>query len=248
MYLRSVIQNPNIMNPGKDRCEYLKAVRRRIATENGIPLEQRECTFKGECSGTCPFCEAEMRYLEKELRRRKALGKAVTVAGIALSSVMLFPACGPKNTLQGEPELPPEPDTTLAVTDTVPADTVTEKVSPSPDLPIFPSEVNFGELIVGELVEYSDLGFPPEYGTPQQWFNNQLQDSALRAKIRDHVHKEVSLEYTTNDNGFVKDVWIHGLPTDSVGKEIKEELKAILFNMPQWDTAKTVSTLHRFKL
>ena len=231
------------MNPGKNKCEYLKEIRKRIATENGIPLEQRECTFKGECSGTCPFCEAELRYLEKELRKRRTLGKAVTVAGIALSSVMLFPACGPKNTLQGEPELPPEPDTILAVTDTVPADTVAEKVSPSPDLPIFPYEV-----IVGELVEYSDLGFPPEYGTPQQWFNNQLQDSALRAKIRDYVQKEVSLEYTTNDNGFVKDVWIHGLPTDSVGKEIKEELKAILFNMPQWDTAKTVSPLHRVVL
>ncbi len=231
------------MNPGKNRCEYLKEIRKRIATENGIPLEPRECTFEGECSGTCPFCEAEMRYLEKELHRRKSLGKAVTVAGIALSSVMLFPACGPKNTLQGEPELPPEPDTTLAVSDTVPADTVAEKVSPSPDLPIFPYEV-----IVGELVEYSDLGFPPEYGTPQQWFNNQLQDSALRAKIRDHVQKEVSLEYTTNDNGFVKDVWIHGLPTDSVGKEIKEELKAILFNMPQWDTAKTKSLFHRVEL
>ena len=243
MYLRHIIKKSTVMNPGKNKCEYLKEIRKRIATENGIPLEQRECTFKGECSGTCPFCEAELRYLEKELRKRRTLGKAVTVAGIALSSVMLFPACGPENTLQGEPELPPEPDTTLAVTDTVPSDTVAEKVSPSPDLPIFPYEV-----IVGELVEYSDLGFPPEYGTPQQWFNNQLQDSALRAKIRDYVQKEVSLEYTTNDNGFVKDVWIHGLPTDSVGKEIKEELKAILFNMPQWDTAKTVSTLHRVVL
>ena len=231
------------MNPGKNRCEYLKEVRQRIAKENDITLEPRECTFEGECSGICPFCEAEMRYLEKELHRRKSLGKAVTVAGIALSSVMLFPACGPKNALQSEPELPSEPDTTLTVTDTVPPDTVAEKVSQSSDLPISPYEV-----IVGELVEYSDLGFPPEYGTPQQWFNNQLQDSALRAKIRDHVQKEVSLEYTTNDNGFVKDVWIHGLPTDSVGKEIKEELKAILFNMPQWDTAKTVSPLHRFKL
>lgn len=243
MYLRSVIQNPNIMNPGKNRCEYLKAVRRRIATENGIPLEQRECTFKGECSGTCPFCEAEMRYLEKELRRRKALGKAVTVAGIALSSVMLFPACGPKNTLQGEPELPPEPDTTLTVADTVPTDTIAELVPPPPPSPNFPDEI-----VCGEIILYSDLGFPPEYGTPQQWFNNQLQDSGLQAKIKEYVHDAVSLKYSTDDKGFVESVSVYGLPTDSVGKEIKEELKAILFNMPQWDTAKTVSTLHRFKL
>lgn len=234
------------MNPGKNRCEYLKEIRKRIATENGIPLEQRECTFKGECSGTCPFCEAEMRYLEKELHKRRTLGKAVTVAGIALSSVILFPACGPKNALQGEPELPSEPDTTLTVTDTVPADTVAEIPPPPSWDPENPPVVG----MIDEEPWFSDEGFPPEYGTPQQWFNNQLQDSTLRAKIRDHVHKKVSLEYTTNDNGFVDDVRIYGLPTDSVGKEIKEGLKAILFNMPQWDTTKTKTVLpfHRVVL
>jgi hypothetical protein len=72
-----------------------------------------------------------MRYIERELHKRRTLGKAVTVAGIALWSVMLFPSCGPKNTLQGEPELPSEPDTTLTVTDTVPADTVAE-IPPPP--------------------------------------------------------------------------------------------------------------------
>ena len=231
------------MNPGKNKCEYLKEIRKRIATENGIPLEQRECTFKGECSGTCPFCEAEMRYIEKELHKRRTLGKAVTVAGIALSSVMLFPACGPKNTLQGEPELPSEPDTTLTVTDTVPADTVAENVPPPPPSPVFPDDI-----ILGEMEYYSDLGFPSKYGTPQQWFEIQLQDSALRAKIVENVHNAVWLEYTTNDNGFVDDVKIYGLPKDSIGQEIKKELKSILFKMPQWDTAKTESPYHRVAL
>ncbi len=95
------------MNPGKNKCACLKEIRKRIATENGIPLEQRECTFKGECSGTCPFCEAEMRYIEKELHKRRTLGKAVTVAGIALSSVMLFPACGPKMRSKASPNSRP---------------------------------------------------------------------------------------------------------------------------------------------
>jgi len=232
------------MNPGKNRCEYLKEIRKRIATENGIPLEQRECTFKGECSGTCPFCEAEMRYLEKELHKRRTLGKAVTVAGIALSSVMLFPACGPKNALQGEPELPSEPDTTLTVTDTVPADTVAELPAPPPWDPGYSPLLGLFE----EEPWFSDEGFPPEYDTPQQWFNNQLQDSALRAKIVENVHNAVWLEYTTNDNGFVDDVKIYGLPKDSIGQEIKKELKSILFKMPQWDTAKTESPYHRVAL
>ena len=48
-------------NRGKVLCEALKEVRRRIAEENDIPLEIKECTYKGECRGTCPRCEAEVR-------------------------------------------------------------------------------------------------------------------------------------------------------------------------------------------
>lgn len=147
------------MNPGKNKCEYLKEVRRRIAKENGIQLEQRECTFKGECSGTCPFCEAEMRYIEKELHKRRTLGKAVTVAGIALSSVMLFPACGPKNALQGEPELPSEPDTTLAVTDTVPSDTLPAQPQETEAFPVETLGMTSGMVewdTEGEITELDD--------------------------------------------------------------------------------------------
>ena len=69
---------------GKVLCEALKEVRRRIAEENDIPLEIEECTYKGECLGTCPRCEAEVRYLENTLAERIKLGKVATVAGLAL--------------------------------------------------------------------------------------------------------------------------------------------------------------------
>jgi hypothetical protein len=72
------------MNKGKDICKELKALRRRIAEENGIPLETDECTYRGECCGTCPRCDAEVRYLEDALSHRLSLGKAATVAGLAL--------------------------------------------------------------------------------------------------------------------------------------------------------------------
>ena len=72
------------MNRGKDICNELKALRRRIADENQIPLETEECTYKGECCGTCPRCDAEVRYLEDALSHRLSLGKAATVAGLAL--------------------------------------------------------------------------------------------------------------------------------------------------------------------
>ena len=79
---------------GKVICQHLKELRRNIATENGIPLEiptasghwtiGEKCHYKGECSGTCPRCEAEMRYLEEQLSQRISLGKIATVAGLAL--------------------------------------------------------------------------------------------------------------------------------------------------------------------
>lgn len=81
------------MKRGKHICNQLKAVRRRIADENGIPLEQRECTHTGDCRGTCPYCEAEMRYLEQALTHRLTVGKVATVAGMTLS----LAACGGAN-------------------------------------------------------------------------------------------------------------------------------------------------------
>lgn len=91
------------MSYGKNICKALKEIRRKVADDNKIPLEIRECTFEGDCKGTCPYCEAEVRYLERELQKRRALGKAVTLAGITLSSVMLS-GCQPT---QGDP-VPPE--------------------------------------------------------------------------------------------------------------------------------------------
>ncbi len=72
------------MTRGKNICNQLKAVRKHIAEENNIPLEVEECTYKGECRGTCPRCEAEVRYLENALADRLQLGKVATVAGLAI--------------------------------------------------------------------------------------------------------------------------------------------------------------------
>ena len=72
------------MTHGKNICKQLKEVRKRIAEENNIPLEIEECTYKGECRGTCPRCGAELRYLENTLAERLRIGKVATVAGLAL--------------------------------------------------------------------------------------------------------------------------------------------------------------------
>lgn len=77
---------------GKQKCKILKQIRQRIADENDIPYVTRECSFQGECRGTCPKCEAELRYLEQQLQLRQSLGKRVAVA--ALCTGMAFSAAG----------------------------------------------------------------------------------------------------------------------------------------------------------
>ena len=86
------------MPRGKSTCKVLKEVRRKIADANDIPLQDREGTHTGDCAGTCPYCESEVRYLERELSKRRALGKAVAVAGIAMVAVMPAMAQTPENT------------------------------------------------------------------------------------------------------------------------------------------------------
>ena len=79
---------------GKSKCKILKDIRRRIAEENNIDFITSECKFQGECSGTCPKCEAEVRYLEAELSKRQKAGKAVAVAGIAAALLVGTTGCG----------------------------------------------------------------------------------------------------------------------------------------------------------
>ena len=67
---------------GKAKCKILKEIRQKIADENDIPYVTRECTYQGDCSGTCPRCESELRYLERELEARKRLGQKVAVTAL----------------------------------------------------------------------------------------------------------------------------------------------------------------------
>ena len=71
------------MAKGKSTCKLLKDIRQQIADANGISYQPKECHHKGDCTGTCPACEEEIRYLERELKARKGNGFGMKVAGIA---------------------------------------------------------------------------------------------------------------------------------------------------------------------
>ncbi|MBQ9584550.1 MAG: energy transducer TonB [Muribaculaceae bacterium] len=85
------------MKPGKRICETLKAIRSEIASANDIEYTPIKCNHKGDCAGTCPACESETRWLERQLRIRQALGKAVTIAGVSVALTIAASAATPSS-------------------------------------------------------------------------------------------------------------------------------------------------------
>ena len=137
---------------GKNICKELKEVRRRIAEENHIPLEIKECTYEGPCRGTCPRCEAEVRYLENALAGKLRLGKVATVAGLALG----LASCG-----GGHAEMT---DTLLRPTSSSTSPNLGEEQRP--EVPEGPTESikvpEVGEMVVTGVIDETPL--PPEDG------------------------------------------------------------------------------------
>jgi hypothetical protein len=100
------------MERGKEICKALKEIRRQIALANDIEYFTSECKHRGNCLGTCPKCEQEVRYLEEQLESRRRLGKVTRVVGLSIGlaaiAPVLFTSCEPKDgevepVLQGDP-------------------------------------------------------------------------------------------------------------------------------------------------
>lgn len=73
---------------GKEKCTYLKQLRNEAAKKNHIDYHSEECTFQGECKGTCPKCEAELRELSRKInernRKKSLIGVGIGVAALGL--------------------------------------------------------------------------------------------------------------------------------------------------------------------
>lgn len=57
---------------GKEKCRQLKRLRANIAKAYEIGgFEFEECDFQGECAGTCPACDEELKQLTKLIEEAK---------------------------------------------------------------------------------------------------------------------------------------------------------------------------------
>ena len=104
---------------GKDICKHLREVRCAVASANDIDYTPAVCTHEGDCAGTCPACERELRYIERQLHRRKAMGKIVTVAGLALGAASFMPM----QAQQVVPDIPAVQPVQAKLVDAAPGDT-----------------------------------------------------------------------------------------------------------------------------
>lgn len=103
------------MYKGKKKCKMLKEIRAEIAKNNGIEYVVEECKHKGDCAGTCPKCEAEVRMLEEELAKRASAGKRVLLTGVAAGIMLTGVSCTPdaQMTLSGDIAAPTQTEETV---------------------------------------------------------------------------------------------------------------------------------------
>lgn len=95
------------MEKGRKICDTLKQIRLKIARENDIQYAPEPCNHKGDCKGTCPACEEEVRMLERQIRhRRMTAGKVALAAGLSLGlGAMALESCS--TTTKGKIERSP---------------------------------------------------------------------------------------------------------------------------------------------
>lgn len=93
---------------GKDKCRILKQIRKEIADANDIPYITENCKFQGNCKGTCPKCESELRYLESELENRRRRGLSIAVAGMSLLASVSMAGCRNAKAIEQDKDVPEE--------------------------------------------------------------------------------------------------------------------------------------------
>ena len=138
---------------GKQTCKILKDIRRQIAEANDIEYITSECQYKGDCTGTCPKCESEVRYLEHQLERRRMAGKAITLLGLSAGIITMnacanSPGQSAKNTSEIKLEcqsVPADKDSLFLIKGTV-TDSLTQK-------PIVGANVSEKETTNGTLTD-----------------------------------------------------------------------------------------------
>ncbi len=198
------------MKHGKQTCKILKHIRQQIAIENDLFYVTSQCKHKGDCAGTCPTCEAELRYLEEQLATKHVSGKAVAVLGIALgiTSFTGLSATNQPNNLQNNSSV-----------------TLTNE-----------SEINQTQGVIREplTVDHVD-GSMPEYPGGRQAMMSFLSKNTHypAACVKDSIQGVVVVQFTVDTTGKVTRAQI----VRSVHPELDAEALRVVNSFPAWKPA-----------
>ena len=226
------------MTRGRNTCNTLKAIRKQIAEANDIEYEPQECTHEGECAGTCPACEAEVRYLERQLDLRRKLGKAVAVVGISAGLAGLA-ACGSKKAvasediphLQGDPVAPP-PE--LAGIPMIPTTVIEANVDTAKAC-----ATTMKEEIFGDISETIPM-FRGGYNGLKEFIRQNLR---YPMNFEDSIQGRVIVTFTINEDGSLSDAKI----TKSLHEQLDAEALRLVNEMPKWVPARRLGKAVKVK-
>ena len=223
------------MSRGKSICSVLKTIRKQVADANDIQYEPRECGYQGECRGTCPACEAEVRYLERQLDLRRQLGKAVAIVGISAGL----------SALTGCVIIEKDPATIKKRTAPFEAPTTSQTKKDSATCEVEEHVLRIGEVVVDEMVADEVPAPAPNtnevFGVVEQMPAFRGGDAALMKYLAENTHypeeaKEkgvqgrVVVNFVVEKDGSITDVKV----VRGVDPLLDEEAVRVVKTMPKW--------------
>ncbi len=229
------------MTLGKHICKTLKEIRLQVAKANDIPYAPTECKHKGDCAGTCPKCEHELRYIEEQLDLRRAMGKAVSLVGIsvgltALTSCNIIPIFRPTaGEVMRDPHgqtdgiLNPDDIDSTSIDDTQ-KNTAADRKREAKSL-VVKEDTTKCELVFGEVVE-QEAAFPGGYNALFKFIDDNIQYTKEMEEIC--VSGRVVVSFTIERDGSVTNAKVFR----SLHPLFDKEALRIVNLMPKWSPAK----------
>ena len=193
------------MERGKQICKILKDIRKQIAQENDIEFVTSECQHKGDCAGTCPKCEAEVRYLESQLARRRSSGRTTRLVGVSLGLAAVAPALISCSTDMGDPVMgiplagdPEHPQNVQLgenlIFDLIRYDSFMQAFAggewvEAEIYDVYPNG-SLGEELLGRIEDYSPIRFAVEGNKLKYYYRSYDEQQELDYELLDFTYDE----------------------------------------------------------
>ena len=214
------------MERGKQVCKILKDIRKQIAEENDIEFITSECKHQGDCAGTCPKCEAELKYLESQLARRSASGLPARLAGIAIGFAAVAPAFTSCDWMTKGDMVPPQVDGEMEL--------------PLGGDPAVSDSVHLGANLVFAIISQEDfMAKFSKGGWIQTAIHNVYPDSSIGENIMESINGYVPIKMA------VKDEKIKYYRTYNA-KDPVDDYAILDYTYDQWNNGLWIGNLHDY--